>query len=132
MPRWFCKSLSIQRLCPAPTGLVEISPLPQGVALGWYVSPLQDCHPQAVSFTIHTPRPAETAGSRAQGKRTGGNRLVTGAQQYTLSQHLVFALCPFTLRPRTLSPHLVENLAAEVSPTKRRDEVFRRSVDDKA
>ena len=35
------------------------------------------------------------------------NRLVTGGN--TLSQHLVSALCPFTLRPRTLSPHFVGN-----------------------
>ena len=34
----------IPRLYPAPSGLVVHLPIPQGVALGWYITPLQGCH----------------------------------------------------------------------------------------
>jgi hypothetical protein len=34
----------LARLYPAPTGLVFFCPVTQGVALGWYVSPLQGFH----------------------------------------------------------------------------------------
>ncbi|MGI6099024.1 MAG: hypothetical protein ACOYD3_04585, partial [Kiritimatiellia bacterium] len=64
-------------LYPAPTGLVVFSPITQGVALGWYISPLQGFHQLCresfvgnfVAFVEGNRKAHAKARSRAKSKR---------------------------------------------------------------
>ena len=112
-------------LCHAPSGLVIIWPIPQGVALGWHVAPFQGCHrlcrePCRLLCRKRKMKRVDEACRLRVSLRVG---LEWVLRSHSLSPHFVTPLCRLrfvpTLRPYALS-ECEKGASVRYSPAKER------------